>query len=299
MLLAPVPAQPILPASEQPSPTSLEALLQACKCPNNSWSNQTTDEHPLQSIKLCKLLSVPSTSAQPLTVECCLTVHQNLSWTAHVYGREIQKANSCLSSIPLHVDTTSLPKLIELLDRVSLCPGNPDARFLEMADARKGKFSSAAIDKAIPVKISDRMYSRTVRSNSCQIVVAVGSVRCSSCKSYRSQLRVSYSRWVKKSPTLKKHGNNRYLNTPQKQEKLKSLQTRATNAEKELKQLREKLQILQRGLVPLLIHTCMLTSKRSSKKTSNPFTTTFLKDRSNDYFGTNKHKQQVWLMLGR
>ena len=134
-----------------------------------------------------------------------------------------------------------MPQLISLLDRVSVCPGNPDSHFLAMADARKGKFPTAAIDESIPVIINGKTHSRTVRTNSCQIVVAVSDTRCSSCKSYRNQLRATYSRWLKKSPTLKKCANNRYLDTPQKKEKMKSLQNRATNAENELKQLKARI----------------------------------------------------------
>jgi hypothetical protein len=131
--------------------------------------------------------------------------------------------------------------LVDLLDKVLLCPGNPDLHFLEMADARKGKFNCAAIDDTIPVKIKDETYTRTVRASTCELLVAASGARCSSCRSYRNQLRATYSRWVKKSPTLKKFGNNRYLSTPQKQEKLKGLKDRAVSAERELKQLKEKI----------------------------------------------------------
>ena len=158
-----------------------------------------------------------------------------------MYGRKIQIVDTCLSSIPLYLDTASLPQLIELVDSISLCPGNPDAHFLEMGDARKGKFNLAVIDDTIPVKIDDKTYSRTVRAHSCKLIVGVSGARCSSCKLYRNQLRATYSRWMKKSPTVKKFANNRYLNTPQKQEKLKNLQSRAMTAEKELKQLKEKI----------------------------------------------------------
>ena len=220
-----------------PAAESLEDLLQVCKFPNSSWSNHTIKETPLQSMKMCKLSSVPSTSTQPLVVVCCLTVHQNLSWTAHVYGNEIKRATTCLSSIPVYLDTKSMPQLISLLDRVSVCPGNPDSHFLAMADARKGKFPTAAIDESIPVIINGKTHSRTVRTNSCQIVVAVSDTRCSSCKSYRNQLRATYSRWLKKSPTLR---NVQIISTLILHRR-KSIQNRATNAENELKQLKARI----------------------------------------------------------
>ena len=233
------PAQPAVSPAPEAS-ASLEELLEVCKFPNSSWSNQTSSDRPLQSIKLCKLSTVPSASTQPLTVVCCLTIQQDLTWVVHVYGHEIHRADTCLS-MPSHLDIPSLPLLLDVLDKLSLCPGNPDPHFLEMADGRKGKFNSAVIDNTVPVKIGDKTYSRTLRTNSCQLLVGMSGGRCTSCKSYRSQLRATYSRWSKKSPTRKKFGNNRYLDTPQRQEKLKSLQSRATNAEKELKKLKERI----------------------------------------------------------
>ena len=47
-----------------------------------------------------------------------------------------------------------------------------------------------------------------------------------------------YSRFVHKATTSHKFANNRYLDTPQKAGKLKSLQARASVAEKEVQKLR-------------------------------------------------------------
>jgi hypothetical protein len=50
-----------------------------------------------------------------------------------------------------------------------------------------------------------------------------------------------YSRWLKKVNSPPKFANNRYLTTPQKQKKLKSLQVRAYSAEREVQRLQEKI----------------------------------------------------------
>ena len=62
---------------------------------------------------------------------------------------------------------------------------------------------------------------------------------------YHSQLRAMYSRYNqskhKPHTTSSKHVNNRFLKTPEKNEKLKNLQTKVCTVEKELKNLETKI----------------------------------------------------------
>lgn len=51
-----------------------------------------------------------------------------------------------------------------------------------------------------------------------------------------------YSRWSKKPAISAKYANNWYLNTPQKKGKMKVLQVCAHTAEKEVKNLQEKIE---------------------------------------------------------
>ncbi len=65
--------------------------------------------------------------------------------------------------------------------------------------------------------------------------------RCSNCDNYRRQLRMAHSRHSRKSSESQKFTNNRYLNTPQKTQKLKFLQLRASAAKQEIKRLKVKI----------------------------------------------------------
>ena len=136
-----------------------------------------------------------------------------------------------LSSIPVYLNCNSLEKLLGTLDLTSICPGNNDSRYLEMANARKGKFAKAIVEEG--------SYDKTIRTTMCQLVVPNG--KCVHCKGFQNQLRATYSRWRKKSQLIHKFSNNRYLNTPQKAKKLKRLQYRASSVEKELKKLKERI----------------------------------------------------------
>ena len=118
------------------------------------------------------------------------------------------------------------------------------ASFVSMAKAFKGKFEATnseikAYLDMFPVKLGDAPYPATVRTSSCSLVIMSG--RCESCKSYRPILRAKYSRWLKKTSSPCKYTNNRYLTTPQRQKKMKTLQYRAYSAEREVVRLKERI----------------------------------------------------------
>lgn len=128
-----------------------------------------------------------------------------------------------------------------------MCPGNPEKRFLEMADSCKGKFKTgdgsvtARVDDGFSVRLNGATYCRTIRTSTCSILCKGD--KCESCKTFRPKLRAMHSRWSKQSRSPKKFVNNRYLNTPQKATKLARLQTRAYAAESELRKLKERISI--------------------------------------------------------
>ena len=84
----------------------------------------------------------------------------------------------------------------------------------------------------------------------CEILVY--GAKCKNCNHYRSQLRAMYSRYnhnkCKPFTASSKYVNNRFLTTPEKNEKLKNLQIKVCNAEKELKDLRQKVTKLTESL---------------------------------------------------
>ena len=134
-----------------------------------------------------------------------------------------------------------------------MCPGHPDERFLNLADAKKGKFLSSSgdiqayVDRNGSVRLNGATYTSTVRTQRCQLLVR-GAVKCSCCVNYRPTLRCMYHRWRKqqmKSPSVvtstSSHTNERYLSTPQQKAKVTKLETRMRANEKKLSYLAEKI----------------------------------------------------------
>ena len=112
-----------------------------------------------------------------------------------------------MSKVSTTLCADSLQSLILLLDQCSVCPGHPDAQFIWMVEAKKGKLMSkdgksiaATIDDFSTVYLNSDEYSKTVRASTCEMLV-YGS-KCPSCVSYRDCLRRIYHRWLKqKSPS--------------------------------------------------------------------------------------------------
>ena len=77
-----------------------------------------------------------------------------------------------------------------------------------------------------------------IRTASYSLIVSQG--KCNSCMCYRSQLR--HSRWARRSIVSATFTNHRYMRSPQKVQKLKELQARAYDAERDVKRLREQLE---------------------------------------------------------
>ena len=216
-----------------------------------SWTDQTqtSDESNVESIRLCKIDSLPSSSTQPLVITHSLVVNTDFTWKLIVHGHEVLHVSTpLLSAIPEHLNKQSLAHLLTAIDSAIIFPGNPDERFIEMAKSHKGKLLTksgeirAYTDSGFPLSIEKNVVSTTIRTSGCEIVTIGG--RCSKCNNYRRQLRMAHSRHSRKSSDSLKFTNNRYLNTPQKAKKLKSLQARASVPEKEIKRLKLKIEKL-------------------------------------------------------
>ncbi len=186
-------------------------------------------------------------STQPLAISHSVLVNPDLSWSVFVHGHKVEKKPSNpLSAVPDCLDRNSLATLISILDSSNVCPGNTRSCHVEMAHSQKGKFVGpngeikAVLETGYPVTQSGEVFPSTVRATECEMLVH-GS-KCSTCKAYGSTLRAMYSRWARKSATASKFANNRYLSTPQKTDKLKGLQEKASSAEKEVKKLRDRIQ---------------------------------------------------------
>ena len=142
------------------------------------------------------------------------------------------------------------------MDSLHVCAGHPEEEYVSLVEARKGKVrrgtsteESAEIDEYFPVTLNGQVYSKTVRSADCEMIVH--EVKCDACKAYRPNLRSLRSRrkqQINVTPTKRTNAvsrvNFRYLNTPEKVARMSSCSTEAKVAKKEVKRLKERLKAL-------------------------------------------------------
>lgn len=171
-----------------------------------------------------------------------------MTWEAFIFGHKLKvdPDSTPLSSVPQHLNVDSLHRLLKLVEESTICPGNPDVKFIALLSSRKDHrilhddgSVAAYIDEGFDLDIGGSIATSTVRTSLCTILAQGG--RCHSCHHYRSTLRSLHSRWSRKSSIPAKHANNRYLSTPEKETKLKNLQLRAQAAETEVKRLQVRI----------------------------------------------------------
>ena len=99
------------------------------------------------------------------------------------------------------------------------------------------------------------------KGQKCEVLVNGG--KCSSCKKYCPHLRALFSSWsAQKERKVSKFTNNKYLTATQQIDKMKQLQTRAQEAEREVKRLQH---IIERSVetngtpVDPIFHNDLLT----------------------------------------
>ena len=255
----------------QAAPTDSMTLdhIKQVTLPSPAWSIQTPS---LSSKVIIAKVNVQSSSAQPLVISHTVTVHSDFTWTLTVHGHVVsQEQCSAIFHMRVIASVPDLSQLLVQLDQLSVCPGHPDPHFVAMANARKGKLTSSSgdtaayIDRNAAVEISGQMYSETIRSSKCHLLIR--GTKCPQCVSYRDTLRSIHHRWSKKqnqSPSrvasTHSHANERWLNTPQRKAKVSRLKSRMRLSEKRVQYLEEKIkESTEKRVYRWMIH-CMLGS---------------------------------------
>ena len=115
--------------------------------------------------------------------------------------------------------------------------------------SKSGKHSNATVDSFSPVFVSGEEHAKTVRVSTCEMLV--NGNKCSSCISYRDSLRSMFHRWSKqkslspsKRQSTRSRTNMRWLTTPEKDKRYSQLRRRLDAKSKEVKRLKDKINIM-------------------------------------------------------
>ena len=188
---------------------------------------------------------------EPMKISHSIMINSDMTWNVYVHGNKVLcRRNTLLSQFSDRLSAESLQSLISIVDSASVCPGNPDEKFIRMVKAKNGVVKSAngekkaAVDDAFQVSLNGEIYQQTIRTTNCSLLVH--GTKCQVCTDYWSHLRAMYNRWSRNKGKVSKFSNNRYMNTPQKQRKMKSLQAHAYTAEQEIKKVTRIYQIVYR-----------------------------------------------------
>ena len=168
--------------------------------------------------------------------------------------------NSILSSHSITASYTVLKGLMQGVSMATLCCGNFEAEFIEVAHLRKGKFLSpnnelvAVLDESMCISVDGIEYSATVRHVNCSVLLEEGQSVCLVCVEYRNTLRSIVSRTRRRRIVTSQltHANIRYLcrmRTPYRSPYIRSLQKAIKTKNMQIKRLNTKVKKLMQSKV--------------------------------------------------
>ena len=174
------------------------------------------------------------------------------TWAISIHGKEIDAAQCpALSGFPRAITTCdSISSFLTSLGSLHICCGNPDQKFIPLADSRKGVFKNqrgtaitAYREHSYPVRDKSARYTSTICSSNCHFLLATEGYQCSSCQQHRRTLLTLLNRLGKgETETAKLSSTNlRYLTTPEKKEKYKSMRSTIVSQSHENLHLRKEL----------------------------------------------------------
>ncbi len=179
--------------------------------PNKNWNFQEMSGRTVYFRLDLNVFNKPTCTPEPHTCSAhvsatnTVTVFDNGSWTVHLYRNRVDRTKSnVLNSLPAIIYSSQVTALLSKLDKKgSICAGHPDNHFIEMIKAKKGKLLT------VRGEISSYLDDNPVEMNGQQY------------RKLFAQLTVV----GKKASTTSSHCNNRYLSTPEKNEKISKLQS--------------------------------------------------------------------------
>ena len=162
---------------EQRKVLQLNQVHSALVLPSTGWTDQSPDG--LGKIVVCKLSNQSSSSAQPPSLLFSVIVQPDLTWNLFVCGHEVTRAMcSALRVFPVTMALDCLSKLLETLDSLSICLGQPT--FVSMLRAKKGKILSP--NGLISCKLDSSYLGETVRTSNCEVLSVAGTCPIIMCE---------------------------------------------------------------------------------------------------------------------
>ena len=123
-----------------------DALRRDLVVPSN-WIDVSGDD---ANLRLCEIVYQQAGSSPPLVVARSLVVDSSSrTWRVHIHGHQLDPSLvPTLVTVPSTLNGSSTSLLLQQLNQLKTCAGNPDVRFVTLAESRKnGRFLSS--DKAV------------------------------------------------------------------------------------------------------------------------------------------------------
>jgi len=161
-----------------------------------------------------------SDGEQPIAISHDMLIFKDRTWVLHVHGHQVD-STICpgLVSIPFILNPESFVTFLKLIDKLNVCVGQPDSRFVDMMQQKNNEIISpvgnktAYIDKFAPVYCNEQKYAVTVRTANCEVLTS--ETKCKHCKAYRVTLRTLSNRLTKSvvdsNASSNNHTNKRYV----------------------------------------------------------------------------------------
>ncbi len=80
-----------------------------------------------------------TSSCQPVVITHCLIIKSNMKWNVYVHGNQLCPKTCQSLRIPDELDLPLLHTLLDKIDHLNVCCGQPDMHFVSMVKAKKGE----------------------------------------------------------------------------------------------------------------------------------------------------------------
>ena len=182
----------------------------------------------------------------PTVILHLLLIHGDLTWEVHTINHSVSSSCSVLHHYPSELTDKTALDLMHTLNDSIVCSGNYDEQFIELAKRKKGKFTTtsgscvATLEEGMSFMVDGQELYSTVRHIHCEVVSS--NTICSACTKYRNTLRALVCKLSKARAHPHPKMNVRFLQTPQRSARLRSLKAAIRNKNQQLKRMRSRLE---------------------------------------------------------